>query len=295
MNDNTAPDEHPLNLIAAQYVLGVLSPAARERVKTRMMRDGDLRALVFAWERQLSPLANLLEPVDVPEHVWQAIEAKIQLAHKISALTAETHTAQPLPSTNTTPINISSTPNTSSTSTAAPTPTTKAAQTEATQNSSARPAANDGYWKKWATASSALAAGLAAFMVFRPDPVAPNLPPQIITVQQPAAQDVAVLTASDKTPAWIVRKQADKLVLSNLNAASVPTDRDLELWSIAGGNAPRSLGVIHLKDGQAQLPNAVAELLAKDSILAISLEPTGGSPTGAPTGAVLYTGAVVKS
>lgn len=283
MNDNTAPDEHPLNLIAAQYVLGVLSPAARERVKTRMMRDGDLRALVFAWERQLSPLANLLEPVDVPEHVWQAIEAKIQLAHKISALTAEIHTAQPQPSASTTA------------STAVPTPTTRAAQTEATENSSPRPAANDSYWKKWATASSALAAGLAAFMVFRPDPVAPNLPPQIITVQQPAAQDVAVLSASDKTPAWIVRKQADKLVLTNLNAASVPTDRDLELWSIAGGNAPRSLGVIHLKDGQAQLPTAAAELLAKDSILAISLEPTGGSPTGAPTGAVLYTGAVVKS
>jgi anti-sigma-K factor RskA len=37
------------------------------------------------------------------------------------------------------------------------------------------------------------------------------------------------------------------------------------------------------------------DLVRQGSVLAISLEPTGGSPTGAPTGPVLFTGTLVEA
>jgi anti-sigma-K factor RskA len=64
------------------------------------------------------------------------------------------------------------------------------------------------------------------------------------------------------------------------------------LWLIAGNNAPVSLGV--LPDAGA-VTLMVAEALAVQlagGTLAISDEPDGGSPTGAPTGAVLATATV---
>jgi anti-sigma-K factor RskA len=55
----------------------------------------------------------------------------------------------------------------------------------------------------------------------------------------------------------------------------------------AGSNAPRSLGLISAAGAtvvkQASLP-------AGTDHLAVSLEPPGGSPTGAPTGPVLFVG-----
>lgn len=64
-------------------------------------------------------------------------------------------------------------------------------------------------------------------------------------------------------------------------------DRVLELWAAAGKNPPRSLGLI-----SAQGASVVrrAALPAGTDHLAVSLEPPGGSPTGAPTGPVLAVG-----
>ena len=67
--------------------------------------------------------------------------------------------------------------------------------------------------------------------------------------------------------------------------------QDFELWMIEGKNAPVSMGVIpagatahlvgHARDRAEARPGAV---------LAISLEPAGGSPTGQPTGPVVAAG-----
>ena len=67
--------------------------------------------------------------------------------------------------------------------------------------------------------------------------------------------------------------------------------QDFELWVIRGTDAPVSLGVIPA-EGQAYLPVApdTAARLAAGALLAISLEPDGGSPTGQPTGAVVAAG-----
>jgi len=67
----------------------------------------------------------------------------------------------------------------------------------------------------------------------------------------------------------------------------VQAGKDLELWALpAGATRPVSLGV--LPPIGRKLP--VRELLAAQTQLMISLEPQGGSRTGAPTGPVLWGG-----
>lgn len=72
------------------------------------------------------------------------------------------------------------------------------------------------------------------------------------------------------------------------------TGEDFELWVIAAGAEPVSIGVI--KDGATTLinvPEALRAVIA-GSTLAITNEPDGGSPDGKPTGKVLGSGTVVE-
>jgi len=70
------------------------------------------------------------------------------------------------------------------------------------------------------------------------------------------------------------------------------TPHAFELWGIAGGGAPRPLGLLPPDPGRATTLR-LAQLPAPGEVLAVSLEPPGGSPTGAPTGPVLYQGKVL--
>ena len=64
-----------------------------------------------------------------------------------------------------------------------------------------------------------------------------------------------------------------------------------ELWLIPAGGKPLPLGVL-LADRPTQItiPPAFADQARRDAILAVSLEPPGGSPTGEPTGPVIGSG-----
>lgn len=77
--------------------------------------------------------------------------------------------------------------------------------------------------------------------------------------------------------------------LSHVTGAR-PEGRDFELWVIEDG-APRSLGVI--PEGQ-RVRMAVADRFGKgiegEAVFAITTEPQGGSPSGAPTGPVVAQG-----
>ncbi|WP_412506892.1 anti-sigma factor domain-containing protein [Roseovarius sp. SYSU LYC5161] len=82
-------------------------------------------------------------------------------------------------------------------------------------------------------------------------------------------------------------------LLVDRRAGAARPDRALEVWLIPEGAAPISLGVLP-EDRQAALsvPEAVRPRLAEGAGLAISDEPPGGSPTGAPTGDVLAVGPI---
>lgn len=76
---------------------------------------------------------------------------------------------------------------------------------------------------------------------------------------------------------------ADTLRIINVAAAPAP-GRSYELWLIVGDAAPVSLGLLP-ESGQIDLPRPPG--LAAGAVIAVSDEPAGGSPTGAPTGAIL--------
>lgn len=139
---------------------------------------------------------------------------------------------------------------------------------------------------------AALAASFVAFIAigsrFLP-PAAPGaLAPTFVATLQKDATAPAFLIGLDE------KAQALKVVALGTAA---PTGKDYELWIIADGlPAPRSLGVV--KPETAQLRpnfNGLAAATIRNATLAISVEPSGGSPTGAPTGPVVFTGKFVAA
>ena len=65
-----------------------------------------------------------------------------------------------------------------------------------------------------------------------------------------------------------------------------------ELWVIPQGGAPLSLAVLGQVDGILRVPEGHRAQLRKGAVLAITVEPAGGSPTGGPTGPVILSGAI---
>ncbi|MBV6825809.1 anti-sigma factor domain-containing protein [Pseudomonas sp. PD9R] len=103
----------------------------------------------------------------------------------------------------------------------------------------------------------------------------------------------ATLVTADAQPALKVEAHKDYLKVEPLTLAAVEPGRSLELWAIPADGKPISLGVIPADGkGKVELSEAQKALIGKPIALAVSLEPQGGSPTGQPTGPVLYQGAL---
>jgi anti-sigma-K factor RskA len=103
----------------------------------------------------------------------------------------------------------------------------------------------------------------------------------------------ATLLTANAQPALKVEAHADYLQVEPLTLAAVDADHSLELWAIPADGKPISLGVIPAGGkGKVELNEAQKMLIGKPIALAVSLEPKGGSPTGQPTGPVLYQGAL---
>ncbi|QVW22914.1 anti-sigma factor [Pseudomonas hormoni] len=108
-----------------------------------------------------------------------------------------------------------------------------------------------------------------------------------------SARYSATLLTADAQPALKVEAHEDYLKVEPLTLAAVDPGRSLELWAIPADGKPISLGVIPAGGkGRVELSDAQKALIGKPIALAVSLEPKGGSPTGQPTGPVLYQGAL---
>ena len=145
------------------------------------------------------------------------------------------------------------------------------------------------FWRWCASGSMAAAAAMACYVLLLPASLAP----------QPEERYVAVLNNGPSEPAWLVTVDLASKQLTIRPVVEVPPsapdgDRALELWLVADGEAaPRSLGL--LKSGEESSLVLPASWSASESpaALAISLEPQGGSPTGRPTGPVVFQGSVL--
>ena len=143
-----------------------------------------------------------------------------------------------------------------------------------------------GLWRWLGVGGAALAAVLALYVEFGPrrEPAAP-------------AQFIAVLNDASANPAFVVTANRDgaRFIARSLLATSgAAPDGALELWVIAGG-PPRSLGLLApaAPTARAIPPDLAHALTTRGAVLAVSREPKGGSPTGGPTGPVLFQGKLV--
>jgi len=107
---------------------------------------------------------------------------------------------------------------------------------------------------------------------------------------QPPLQTLAVLATDRAHPLWRLERRLPLHALTIEVVGSVPpaAGKSYELWALPRGGAPVSLGLLPAT-GRAE--RALSEpqraaLLAADKV-AVSVEPTGGSPTGSPTGPIV--------
>ena len=133
-----------------------------------------------------------------------------------------------------------------------------------------------------------VAAAVAALVLLNVPAAPPTAPPPRISTLTAGAEPTSWLITVDVAPGEVeVRPLCD---------IAVSPGRDLELWLIpAGGAVPRSLGLLEPDAvGRLTLGDEITAAAADATALAISLEPAGGSPTGAPTGPVLYQGPLLS-
>jgi len=164
-----------------------------------------------------------------------------------------------------------------------------------------REAANDNFWQSidvWrglTAASVAVAAACLGILLAPHQMPTPTTPPAVVA--SAASPYVALVSAPDGGPslaAVTVDASLRRIVVTPV-ALTEEQARSLELWVVpADGTAPRSLGLLKA-GGPTVISDIVLPVDATGAALAISREPEGGSPTGAPTGPILGVGALTKS
>ena len=141
-------------------------------------------------------------------------------------------------------------------------------------------------WRALAGTGFAAAAVLAAVLVTR-------------TGAAPAPQYLVVLVApQDKSPGWVVQASAQdagrQISLIPLGVDAVPAEKTLQFWT-KGDNwtGPVSLGLV--QPGQSlKIPLDKLPPLQPNQLFELTLEPSGGSPIGKPTGPIQFIGRAVK-
>ena len=167
-------------------------------------------------------------------------------------------------------------------------------------------------WRGIAVGIAALAAAFAGVVVvreMRPELMPPPLQPRVVEkpvevvkiVEVPSpkpAQYVAVLQRDAASPAFLLTFDLERRTLTvRTVGAERQAGKSYELWLVSDRFAsPRSLGLIGKEEftQRPQLANYDAVTINR-ATYAVSLEPEGGSPTGAPTGPVLFSGKLLQA
>lgn len=244
--------------VASAFVVGTLPPRAQAWVERRLRHDAELCFAVTGWQDHLARWVELLAPVEPRPEVWEA------LARRIVA-NAPQAASMPEPITVLNPIAPPLEPQ--------------------PQKGSPAWVGTLAFWRASATlglaASLALAVGLGVALQ----------PP-------PAPTHTAVFTDGQGRPVWILEAELPegRLGLRALAAAQPPPDRAYELWMLPADGTPVSLGLLPASGtAELQVSTGLAQRLLTAAGLAVSLEPAGGSPTGQPTGPVVYQAALART
>lgn len=244
----------PDDLIAAEFVLGVLDVETWLATDARRAADPAFAAIVAGWEHRLADLADAVPSVPAPARVHRRVEAELSL------LIARMPVPEPEPE----PV---------------PPP----------------PKYGLPFWRRMAISGGALAAlSLAALggVLF--------LPHSGVQSFLPRSVDVATLSPGEIDHVLFfvaVDHERQEVLLTPVGV--VPADRVPELWYVTDDNEPHSLGVFSATLPRVlRLPPLVGEMAStrlRGARLVVSLEPPGGSPTGAPTGPMVAQGLLVPT
>ena len=254
MSDRNDQDWTEREALAAEYALGVLEGSERRTAEDLLARDSGFAAAVARWRSEIEPMVETAPAIAPPADLWRRIDAELSPT-KVRA--------------------------------AAP-----AAERAGLWSSLA-------FWRGLSFATAGAAAVFAALLV-SPQPVAtpvavepePTLQPAVVAPMAAAPvmmEGGAALLAAAYDPGH------RQFIVTPTGKYELQPSQVLELWIIVGDKAPRSLGVIDAANPRAYaLPDDVRADLAAGATLAVSIEPTGGSPTGAPTGAVVASGKLTQ-
>jgi anti-sigma-K factor RskA len=267
----TMPDDKIA--LAAEYVLGTLDAAEREEAAAAIQSDPDFAALVRGWEKRLGELHAMVDAVEPPPATWERIKARLPDAPQGALRLPD---LPPAP----------------------PGGRAAGADVVALEQRLAR-------WRGGAAVMGALAAGLAGLVVISalqppPQPRVVEVVKEVVKeVPAPAAgRFVAVLQRDAASPAFIMTVDlAAKSMTVRRVAAEEQPGKSYELWLVSDRfPAPRSLGVVGASEftRSATLASYEPDIIS-GATFAVSLEPENGSPTGAPTGPVLWVGKLVES
>jgi len=139
------------------------------------------------------------------------------------------------------------------------------------------------FWRNLGLVSTVATAALALYIAVTP-------------LRSPEISYVALITDTHAKPAWVVSASNAQLTIKSLAPRTLAANQSLQLWLLPTGGKPVSLGLVPLTGSKtATLSAQVGDQFAHAPAVAISLEPAGGSPTGQPTGPVLYQGPLVTS
>jgi len=223
-----------LEHLAAEYVLGTLHGGARRRFEQLMMESYKIRSVVWQWEQSLSPIADNVPDIPLPDSIWNSIHQRInpEIEQKTTGWKSLF------------------------------------------------------LWQSLGVFSTAFTLFLALFISFQS-------PTDIEQFNQ-----IAVFNDEKHQPLWLVSSNttSGQLSIKALNAQAVAVDhKAFELWMLPASGQPKSLGLMPVsgKKQEMLLSPQLLGILQSTSGLAISLEPLGGSPTGLPTGPVLYQAPIV--
>jgi anti-sigma-K factor RskA len=149
-----------------------------------------------------------------------------------------------------------------------------------------------GGWRRWwddlrlwrSLAGLAMVASfvLASIVLVRPDPAQP-------------AYMVVLVSPQERNAGYVVQASLNnQLTLTPLEGTPVPSQKSLQFWTKGKTwSKPESLGLVTpnqpLKVALGKLPQ-----VESGQLFEITLEPEAGSPTGLPTGPILYIGRAVK-
>jgi anti-sigma-K factor RskA len=142
------------------------------------------------------------------------------------------------------------------------------------------------FWRGAALAGFLLATAFAATVA-----LAPREPEMMVVVMSDQSEQPRL------TVSWRIDDRGQKrLRVRVIGHAEMAPDTAWELWALPrGAGRPVSLGLITTHETQTvMVPARLADLIDAAQGLAMSVEPRGGSPTGMPTGPVLYKGACTQ-